>query len=336
MEISVIVCHHKGDFIYKFVNSVKESINVTYEIIVITSDDELALKGIPGCLVINNYGGPAEKRNVGARLAKGKYLGFFDDDVEIEKNCLAELSCWLIYDTGMVYGKLHNAEYQERFDEAGGFLTKTGFIWSRAGQNDVDKGQWDTPSKSNSEIFSGKSASCMIRADLFHKIGGFDEDFWILGEESDLAWRVWLSGHKVCFNSHAKGIHYFNTKWKPANEFYTSKRVHFNGCRNYITMLIKNLEAHNLWKILPIHCLIWFTVAIAMLFTGKAIQGVNILKGLVYVLCNLKAILRKREAVQSKRVRSDRDIWPYIFRASPPRGYYSNRVKRYLKIGLHG
>ena len=328
-ELSVIVCHHKGGFIYKFVESVKKSVNVTVEIIVVTSDDELALKGIRGCLVINNYDGPAAKRNMGARLAKAPILAFFDDDVEIDPKCLSQFAA--MAPNTMAYGKLHNAEHQNRFDEAGGFLTSTGFIWSRAGQNDIDNGQYDT----REQILAGKSASCAIWADLFNEVDGFDEDFWILGEETDLSWRVWLSGGRVWYFPKALGIHYFNTKWKPANEFYTSKRVHFNGCRNYITMLIKNLEARNLWKILPTHCLIWFSASVVMLFTGKPRQGVNILLGLIYVLKNLGVILSKRKRIQENRVRSDRELWPYIF-SRAPRGYYTQRFLRYLKIGLHG
>ena len=335
MEVSVILCHHKGDFIYKAVASIKSSLGVdSSEIIIVTSDDNLALGGIKGCLIVNNYGGPAEKRNVGARLAKGKYLAFLDDDVEVEEYCIAQ-QIWLLKRNNnytMTYGKLYNMEHRERFDEAGSYLTRTGFLWSRAGQNEVDTGQYDN----YEDILSGKSASCVIESETFNSLGGFDEDFWILGEETDLAWRVWLSGKKVGWVPYSVAYHAFNTRFKPASEFYTSKRVHYNGCRNYITMLIKNLEARNLWKILPVHILIWFTVAIAMLFTGKVRQSVNIILGLGYVLRNLPKILRKRREVQDKRVRSDRDLWPFIFRPSPPRGYYLNRVKRYLKIGLHG
>jgi len=80
VEISVITCHHKGDLIYKFVESVKSSTFSSYEIIVITSDDDLALKGIPGCIVFNGPQMPDEKRNIGARVATGKYLAIFDDD----------------------------------------------------------------------------------------------------------------------------------------------------------------------------------------------------------------------------------------------------------------
>ena len=327
--ISCILCHHKGDFIYKAVESIKQSINVTFEIIVVTSDDDLALKGIPGCYVINCYGGPAEKRNLGARGAKGEYLAFFDDDVEINKDCLENFLKSGI--DGMVFGKLYNMEHRNRFDEAGGFLTSTGFIWSRAGQNDIDSGQYDYTCM----ILAGKSASCIIEANVFHKVGGFDEDFWILGEETDLAWRVWLYGHDVRFKPNAVGYHAFNTKFKPVNEFYTSKRVHYNGCRNYITMLIKNLEAHNLWKILPIHILIWFTAGCIMCLTGKLKQGLNILRGLAYVLVNLEYLLKKRKDVQEARVKLDSEIWPYIFRKAP-KGYYKQRFLRYLGTGLHG
>lgn len=331
-DISVITCHHKGTFINGFIESIKKSVGVSFEIIVVTSDEELALTGINGCAVQYSTNMPAGKRNEGVRISRGKYLAFFDDDTEIEADCLKQYYDFLeaYENVGMVYGKLHNAEFRDRFDEAGGFLTNTGFIWSRAGQNDIDTGQYDH----HGPILSGKSASCMIRRSVFTNIDGFDEDFEILGEETDLAWRVWLSGFSVYFLPHAKGIHYFNTKWKPANEYYTSKRVQFNGCRNYITMLIKNLGSEHLW-IVPIHMSIWLTVGLAMIGTLKVRQGCLVLSGLCYVLRNFPAILAKRRKVQERRVVLDHHIWSKIHR-NPPKGYYMQRVSRYLRIGLHG
>lgn len=330
--ISVIVCHHKGNFIYKFVDSCKKSIGVSYEIIVITSDDQLAVTGIPDCRVFNGDQYPAAKRNMGARVSKGKYLAFFDDDVEISPTCLYRFVSFLDSneDVGMVYGKLYNMEHQDRFDEAGGYLTSTGFLWSRAGQNDIDSGQYDF----YETILAGKSASCMIRQEVFFKVNGFDEDFGILGEETDLSWRVWLQDYKVSFVYNATGYHAFNTRFKPAKDYYTSKRVHFNGCRNYITMLLKNLEARNLW-IIPIHVLVWFTASCAMLCTLKLKQGMNVLGGILYVVINLRGILQKRRRIQDKRVISDRELFPFIFK-DPPRAYYIQRFCRYISLGLHG
>lgn len=331
-DISVIVCAHNQGFIHKFVESVKRSVGVNYEIIVVSSDDALTEKGIPDCIVINGPPMPAAKRNKGARIAKGKYLAFFDDDVEINPDCLAMLLASLIETkAGMAYGKLYKADEPTRFDEAGGYLTSTGFIWSRAGQNIFDEGQFD-----NIElIFAGKSASCMIEKRLFDKLEGFDEDFGILAEESDLSWRLWLSGRAVIFSPLATGIHYFGTKFKPVKDYYTSSRVHYNGCRNYLVMLIKNLEAKNLWKIIPIHVCVWLVSAFLMILTGKFLAGWNILKGLIYPIKNLKSILRKRRKVQNNRVRSDDELRPLIFR-SPGRSYYTERFRRYIRIGLHG
>lgn len=330
-EVSVVVCHHVGLLLYGFLDSIRKSTGVTFEIIIVTSDEKIATDGITDCIVAHSTAMPAEKRNIGSRIANGSLLAFFDDDVEVASDTLFELKRALTTDIHMVYGKLWNMEFKHRFDEAGSYLTRTGFLWSRAGQHDEDKGQYDVPEL----VLSGKSASCMIRKLTFDKIGGFDEDFGILGEETDLAWRVWLSGKQVLYEPKAVGYHAFNTKFKPKEKYYTSSRVHFNGCRNYITMLIKNLETSNLWRILPLHILIWTTAGLAMIITGRWRAGANILRGLFYVFRNLGSIIAKREIVQRRRSVTDLQIWPSIYRPSP-RGYYTQRFTRYLTSGLHG
>ncbi len=332
--VSVIICNHVvGALFYKTIESVKRTLNVKIEIIVLTSSESLAKIGMSNCTVIHSVAGPAEKRNIGAKQANAPYLAFFDDDVDVNRNCIAELLKPLIENEkiAMTYGKLWNMEHRNRFDEAGGFLTSTGFIWSRAGQNDIDKGQYDEAEP----VFAGKSAACMVRKDAFLEAGGFDNDFGILGEETDLSWRLWLKGHEVWYIPKATAYHAFNTKFKPVNKHYTTSRVQFNGCRNYITMLIKNLETKNLWKILPIHVLIWVGAGTMMLLTGKIVQGANIFKGIWYVLSHRKEILGKRGQIQSTRRVNDRTLWPYIFRRTSF-GYYAQRFSKYIRIGLHG
>ena len=333
-DVSVIICNHVvGPLFYLATTSLRMQKNIKFEIIVITSSKELFKAGVADCRVLYLNKTPAEKRNFGAREAKGQYLAFFDDDVDINELCLTELLKPLVMNetVGMTYGKLWNMEHQNRFDEAGGYLTSSGFIWSRAGQNDVDEGQFNAIEP----VLAGKSASCMVKKDLFLALGGFDEDFGILGEETDLSWRIWLSGNEVWYVPNATGLHAFNTKFKPVEKHYTTSRVQYNGCRNYITMLIKNLEARNLWKILPIHMACWFTASLAMIITGKVRQGLSIWRGFGYIVLKVGLLRAKRKAVQEGRKVDDRTLWPDIFRR-PPRGYYRTRILRYITLGLHG
>lgn len=330
-EVSIVVCHHVGNLLDGFIKSVTLSENVKYEVIVMTSDEELSLKGIKNCLVFHHTGLPAAKRNAGARIARGKYLAFFDDDVTIDPLCLYHLKDGIQGDIAMTYGRLWNMERRNRFDEAGGFLTWTGFIWSRAGQNDVDEGQYSK----DELIFSGKSASCMVRKDIFIQVGGFDEDFGILGEESDLSWRIWLQNKKVLYAPQATGLHAFNCPTiKPQKKYYTNSRVFKNGCRNYCVMIIKNLGREHLW-IIPIHLTIWFFAALVMLLTLKIPQGINILKGLWSILTTIPTILGKRKKIQQHRKINESALWPIISRKTP-RGYWRTRFLRYITLGLHG
>ena len=330
-EISVIICHHTGELLYDMLTSLK-TCTVPIEVIVVTSDEEIATGGIEGIYTLYSTEMPATKRNRAARMARGKYLAIFDDDVEILPGCIEEMLKLIKSDKsiGMVYGKLHKFDEPHRFDEAGGFLTSTGFIWSRAGQNIVDNGQYDT----TEPIFAGKSASCLVRRDLWLKLDGMDESFGILGEESDLSWRIWLAGYQVWWCPQSVALHKFNTPLKPVNKYYTSTRVQFNGCRNYITMLIKNLGVSHLW-IVPIHTMIWFIASVAMLGTGKVVQSWNIIKGIGSVLVNLGGILKKRKEIQKNREITEKQLWACIKRR-PPKGYYTQRFTRYARTSLHG
>lgn len=334
-EISVIVCHHVGELVHNFIKSILLSEKVSFEIILISSDKNFKfLQEDNRLFKFHDSRLPASKRNYGASLAKGKYLAFFDDDTVINPSCLynfkQSLESHQYSNTKMVYGKLLNMEYQNRFDEAGGFITWSGFIWSRAGQNDLDKGQYDH----YEYILSGKSASCMVEKKTFNSVDGFDEGFGILGEETDLSWRIWLKGYKVLWCPDSVGLHAFNTKFKPVNQYYNSERVNFNGSRNYITMLIKNLGDSHLW-IIPIHILIWFIVGLVMLITGKMKQGWNIWRGIGYVFANIIIILKKRIVIQTTRKINEKELWKTIH-SIPPRSYYWIRISRYLRIGLHG
>ena len=327
-EVDVIVAHHQGELVLKAIHSILLSRGVKIRLIVATSVSTVNFHGAKTIFV---PGGPAKKRNVAFRFTESEYMAFFDDDVEVTPLAILHMVRALQKDKiGMVFGKTLNMEFHNRFDEAGSFLTPTGFLWARAESGIEDKGQYNT----EEYVLAGKSAACMIRRRAFLDAGLFDESYEILGEETDLSWRVWLSGWKVLYVPSSVTYHAFNTKFKP-RDFYVPRRVYFNGCRNYISMLLTNFE--NLNFIIPtiLQTIVWISASVGMILTGKFEAGTYILKGLLYVATHLPAIFEKRKKVQGSRKISDKELMPMIMR-TPPISYYLKRFFRYISTGLHG
>ena len=327
--ISVVICHHKGDFIHKAVQTVKASIGVDLEIIVVSSEESLKIDGVK---ILHKTGEPAAKRNLGVLHAKGNFIAFFDDDVELVPNAIYEMQKLLISNEkiGMVYGKTKNMEFRNRFDAAGSFITRTGFLYAREQSGIEDKGQFDEVCP----IMSSKSASCMVRKSVFNEVHGFDEDFGILGEETDLSWRIWLRGYQVLWCPSSVIYHAFNTIWKPM-DYYSHKRVYLNGCRNYMTMLVKNFGLANLLIALPCQLVAWLLSAIGMALSRKPKAGLYIFLGVINFIKVIPKSLAKRRAIQKHRKVSDKSLMSKVM-YNPPFSYFLKRFFRYFKVGLHG
>lgn len=329
MKVSAILCHHKGDLILKAIKSLQAQKNVEIEIIVATSVEKAAFHGTKTIYV---QGGPAYKRNVAFKFASHDLIAFFDDDIEATPTAVHEMAkAFKDEKIGMVFGKLLNLEFRDKFDEAGSYLTSSGFLWARAESGIQDKGQFDQAA----EILAGKSAACMIRRKVFSDIGMFDASYEILAEETDLSWRVWLAGYRVLYVPSSVTFHAFNTRFKP-RDFYVPRRVYFNGARNYLAMLYANLGKKN-W-IIPLitQITVWTCAGIGMFITGKFEAAINIFKGLGYFFIHIRSIWRKRFKVQRQlRKISDKELMPLILR-NPPISYYLKRFCHYIYTGRHG
>jgi len=233
---------------------------------------------------------------------------------------------------GMVYGKSLNMERRKMLDNAGSFLTWTGFLWAREESGKMeDNGQFDEIE----EIFAGKGACMALRRSSFYKVLGFDPDYEILAEETDISWKIWFIGERVLWIPRAKMFHAFNTKYKPWSYFYTAKRVYFNGCFNYLAMLSKFLEWRNWFRIVPLHYCVWLCAGIGMVCVGKIEAGKNILKALLMFPLKWKKIMQRRKIAQSLRTKSDKELFRVIMR-NPKISFYINRLLHYWKTGQHG
>lgn len=332
-DVSVVICYHVGSLLFDCLRSLKQTEGVSWEAIIISSvanlelPDDLANIG----LIIHSLEGPAYKRNLGVAASHADTIVFLDDDVTINAYTLFHL--WEALQekpmAGMVYAKIHNMERPTELDDAGSFLTWTGFLWARA-DSQQDHGQYDEPCR----ILASKSATCAARRIAFEDANGFDPAYFILGEESDLSWRMWLLGWEVWYWPAATSAHAFNTKYKPTGVYYTNERIHRLGARNYLWMLTTNLPAAWLLWVLPIQLSVWMLAAATFSIKGQHGRGLQILRGILDYFATLPQTLKKRRIIQVSKKVSHKELM-LIIRRGPGMAYYLNRFKRYM-VGIHG
>jgi len=277
-------------------------------------------------IIINERNlGPSAGRNRGVESARGKYIAFLDHDTEVDPNWLKEAVGIMESDQtiGGAQCKLLLVDHRNMFDYAGDYLSQYGFLFQRVNFMEVDNGQFDEVV----ELFGAKSAGMIVRQEALMNIGGFDEDYFIYMEETDLCWRMWLNNYRVIFMPTSVVYHAFGRKAKLTSP-HTKFLVKYHGTKNYITTLIKNFDTWNIIKILPIHIVLWIGIIIWHVIMGRLNEANWITKGVLYNLTHLRSIWIKRMTIQSSvRKLSDGHIMPHIMKTQPFT-YFYNKLTR--------
>lgn len=258
-----------------------------------------------------NYG-PALARNRGVAIAQGQYLAFLDNDTEVDKNWLIAAKNTFLKNpkVGCIQAKLLLLKDKTKFDYAGDYLNQYGLLTHRATYGDQDHGQFNH----KATIFSAKSAGMFIRKSVFDQIGGFDQDYFIYMEETDLCWRSWLLGYHCLYLPESIVYHEFSGSFKFLNHNLANYNLHFHGTKNYLLTNLKNLSTLNLLIIFPRLVFIYFGYSFYFLTRLQFKHFFYTTLGIFWNLSHIIKTLKKRHIIQSKRQMSDQQLFPYIFR----------------------
>jgi hypothetical protein len=130
--------------------------------------------------------GFGKANNLGAKAAKGDYLFFLNSDTILKENILSAMAESFASDAsvGFVGSKLMLPDGRQQRRAYGRFPDCFNFIQAKF-EPSVDKIQW----------VSG--AALAIRKDVFEKIGGFDENFFMYFEDVDLCFMAAELGFKT-------------------------------------------------------------------------------------------------------------------------------------------
>jgi O-antigen biosynthesis protein len=166
------------------------------------SDERIRIIWFPGEF---NY---SVVNNTAARSARGEFLLFLNNDVEITSpQWLLELACWANYaPVGIVGGKLLRAN--GAIQHAGVVVGMNGFAdHPFADQPPLTFGMAGSTGWYRNPL-AVTGACMMMRRDVFDRLGGFDEGFILCGSDVEICMRAWQRCYRVVYNPFAELIHY--------------------------------------------------------------------------------------------------------------------------------
>jgi GT2 family glycosyltransferase/glycosyltransferase involved in cell wall biosynthesis len=212
-EVTIIIpVHNKFSYTYDCLRSIHDARSErTFEIVIVDdcSDDETLLASLvfSGAVrVCRNEKNLMFVRasNAGAKIARGKYLLFLNNDTLVRPGWLDSLVDTFEHspNIGVAGSKLLFPD--GKLQEAGGIVWRLGDGWNW-GQG-RDPGEPSFSFMRDADWVSG--TALMIERSLFNQLGGFDEHFApAYYEDTDLAFRVRALGKRVVVQTASEVIH---------------------------------------------------------------------------------------------------------------------------------
>jgi GT2 family glycosyltransferase len=231
--------------------------------------------------------GFAVANNIGARLARGRWLALLNPDAFPASDWLEQLlkAAEEHLEFSFFASRQIQADSPELLDGAGDAYHVSGLGWRR---------YYNRPTEhlgtQPEEVFSACGAAALYSREDFLKVGGFDEDYFSYFEDVDLGFRLRLNGKKCHYISQAV-VHHIGSA-------STGKRSDFSvyyGYRNLIWTFVKNMPNLLFWLYLPLH--IGTMLFFAMYFTLRG-QGKSIWRAIFDAMMGLPKQFAKRRLIQ--------------------------------------
>jgi len=165
-------------------------------------------------LPLNKNYGFSIGNNIGASIAKGKYLFFINNDVRVSNTCIYELVNVMEKSEKIFASDTTQYDWDgEKVIHGETKIIKT-HKFLKGVFPFVDIITLSQVNSSVVEVPYANGGSMMVRKDMFEFLGGFDEDFFLDFEDLDLCWRALMQGWKIVYVSSAIVYHKvgFSTK----------------------------------------------------------------------------------------------------------------------------
>ncbi len=224
---------------------------------------------------------------------KAKYYILLSADFEVTKGWFPPLRNAMEADPQMAacQPKIRYWKEREMFEYAGaggGFMDNFGYLFCRGRiffDIEKDNGQYDD----DIEVFWASGGCFMVRSELYHKVGGLDNELYAHMEEVDLCWRLKNIGHKIGYIGSSTVFHVGGS----VISYGSSQKLYYNF-RNNLVLLIKNEKGSKLLWLFPLRLLLDCLAGLRLLLTGNGKQTLTIIKAHFHFYRDMGKWFKKR------------------------------------------
>ncbi len=188
--------------------------------------------------------GFAAGNNAGARAARGDTLVFLNNDTIPAVDWLARLHAASTEapDRDLVTSRIVFLDRPDVVDSAGDGYLRAGGAFKHG------HGAYTSGFTSSREVFGACGAAFLIRREVFERLKGFDEDFFMVYEDVDLSYRARLAGYRCWYAADAVVRHAGS-----GTLGVMSATAVFYGQRNLEWVWLKNTPTGLLLRTIPSH-----------------------------------------------------------------------------------
>jgi GT2 family glycosyltransferase len=222
----IIVNFNTKDLLRECLSSVekadKEGLSIEIIVVDNASGDgsvDMVKKEFPSTKVIQNKDniGFGKANNIGIKQATGRYILLLNSDTEINSDCLVTTvqfmeknknvgvsTCKLLLPNGNIDPACHRG-----FPTPWAALTYFSGLERVFPKIKIFSGYhlWHKGISTIHEIDSPSGAFFLVRKEVIEEVGAFDEDFFMYGEDLDLAYRIKSAGFTIVYNPTVITLH---------------------------------------------------------------------------------------------------------------------------------
>jgi GT2 family glycosyltransferase len=331
-KTAVVILNWNGrEFLRKFLPSVLANSNDDTEVIVADnastdSSAEFLQDNFPQVRIIQNRtnGGFAKGYNDALAEVDAEFYVLLNSDIEVTPGWIEPVIRLMESDPqiGACQPKLRSYHEPEKFEyagAAGGYIDAFGYPFCRGRifqDLETDHEQYNDAR----EIFWATGACLFVRAELYHRFGGLDADFFAHMEEIDFCWRLKNAGFKIMYCPDSIVFHVGGGTLPKKSSHKT-----YLNFRNNLALLYKNLPSQRLFKVFAVRFPLDGIAAFKFLIDGGFADFYAVLRAHLDFYANFGRLRRQRKQLIQKEVSG-------VYQGNLVRDYYLRHKRHFSSL----